>query len=104
MNSFYYIATLYKTQMIIISGQIIEQNIKHFALSARFRTTDCNPYRRVRSPPPKACPRYGTKLYMVVKLYSWSSGECEVLFHCHYFKVHSDLVWKYLLGSHLWVK
>ena len=28
----------------------------------------------------------------------------RVLLHCYYSQVHSDPEWKYLLGSHIWIK
>ena len=31
-------------------------------------------------------------LHLVVRLYFWRSGECEVSLHSHYFGVHSDTV------------
>ena len=36
------------------------------------------------------CPGYHTKLHMMVRLQSWSFGECGVSFHCHYSQVHSE--------------
>ena len=50
------------------------------------------------------CTGYDTKIYLMIRLLFWSSGECEITLHCHYSQVHSDLEWWYLLGSHLWVK
>ena len=45
------------------------------------------------------CPRYDTKLYLMVTLQYWSSRKCGVPVHYHYSQVHSDL-----LESHLCVK
>ena len=31
--------------------------------------------------------------HLIVKLQSWSFGECGVPLHCHYSQVHSDSEW-----------
>ena len=36
---------------------------------------------------------YDTKLYLMVRLQFWRSGECIIPFHCHYCWVYSDLEW-----------
>ena len=38
----------------------------------------------------------------LVRLQSWSVGECGVLVHCSL--VHSNLEWYHLIGSYLWFK
>ena len=38
-------------------------------------------------------PEYDTKLHLIVRLKSWTFGECGVLFHYHYSEVHFDLEW-----------
>ena len=45
--------------------------------------------RGIRSHPPNKCPGYDTELHLMVRLQSWSFGECGVLLHCHYSQVHS---------------
>ena len=59
------------------------------------------PWKGVRSPHNK-CPRYNTKLYLIVRLLSWIFGECEVHFHCCYSRIHSDLEWWFLFNDLLW--
>ena len=52
----------------------------------------------------KGCPGCDTKLHLMVRLQSWSYGECGALFQYHYSQVHSELEWQYLLESNLWIK
>ena len=54
--------------------------------------------------PNLGCPGYDTKLHMMAMFHFWRFGECRIPLHWHYSQVHSDLVWCYLLGSHLWIK
>ena len=49
-------------------------------------------------------PGYYTKLNLMVRFQSWSFRECGVPHHFHNSQVHFEPEWKYLLGSHLWVK
>ena len=49
--------------------------------------------RRIRSPKKWGCPGYVTRLHLMVRLEFWRSGECGVLFHCHYSHVHFDSRW-----------
>ena len=46
------------------------------------------------------CAGYDTKVHLLVRLLFGSSGKCGLPLHCHYFQVHSDLVWWYLLRLH----
>ena len=41
-----------------------------------------------------------TRNHLIVSLQSWSIEECGILLHSHYFQVHSDPEWLYLLLSH----
>ena len=36
------------------------------------------------------CPDHDTKLHLIVKLQSWSSGECGVTLHWHYSQIQFD--------------
>ena len=65
--------------------------------------TDCIPEKSVRLPP-NECPRYDTKLYLMVRIQFWNFEECGVTLHCHYSLVHSDPEWYYLLEFHLQIK
>ena len=59
--------------------------------------SDCVRFREVRPPPPeKSCPRYGTKLNLMVRIQIWISRECRVLLYSPYSQVHSDQEGKYL--------
>ena len=42
--------------------------------------------------------------YLMVRPQPWSFGKCGVPLYYHYFQVHCDLEWKYLLGLHLFIK
>ena len=49
------------------------------------------------------CPGYDYKLFDSKAPVS-EFWKCGLLFHCHYFQVHSDPEWSYLLGFHQQVK
>ena len=53
---------------------------------------------RGRIPPPKVYLEYETKLHLMVKFQFKRSTEFRVLIHCHYYQVHTDPLWKWLLG------
>ena len=50
---------------------------------------DCILCRWVRSFQ-KECPRFDTKLYLMVRFQYWRSGRCGIFLHCNYSQVHSD--------------
>ena len=62
---------------------------------------DCIPCKGVKPPAKKSV--LGMTL-LTVRLQFWTCGECSASFFYHYSQVYSDLEYKYLLGSHLWVK
>ena len=45
----------------------------------------CITYRRVRHPHKKGCIPDDTKVFLVVRLLFWTSGECRVTLYYHYF-------------------
>ena len=53
--------------------------------------------------PQKRFAEYGTKLYLMVRLHFWGSGECGILFHCHYPKTslthNGSTCWGPIYGS-----
>ena len=49
-------------------------------------------------------PRNDFKLHLVVRLLFWVAKEYGIPFHYHYSQLRSNLEWKYVLGSNLWVK
>ena len=53
--------------------------------------------------PRKRIPGYGTKLHLLVRLQFSRFEERKIHLHCHFSRVHSDLEWSYLSGSHVWV-
>ena len=64
------------------------------ALLAGLRIHWLHPLQRDKtSSKKKRHPGYDTKLYLMVRLQFWRFGECGVLFHYHYYQVHSYLEW-----------
>ena len=47
------------------------------------------------------CPGYGIKLHLTMRLPWVSSMECGEPLYYHYFQVHFNLEWKYLLEYYL---
>ena len=73
-------------------------------LSMRLRICRLFLLLRGESPHPKRFPVNDTKLYLMVRVYFWSSDEYDVPLHCHFFQVYSGPKWYYRLGSSLWDK